>query len=279
MRTGFGGRPVRIGVAAVVLLAGLSLAWFGLAAPAAPVQGQSQVQTKGQDQSFTLSPEEEKVADLTNSARSDAGLPPLRFSAELTRSAEAKATDMQQRGYFSHNSPEGESPFALMSRYGVDYTSAGENLAQGPSIDRMFASWMNSPEHKKNILSPDYTHLGVGVVSQGGRFTAVQHFARLRNAGKDYTPAPAAPSPAPSGSALPAPSTPAPAAPTPAAPTPTAPTPAAPAQPAKGTYVVQPGDSLYLIGQKLGIPVWRLIVANGWEVLGELRPGQVIRLP
>lgn len=211
-------------------------------------------------QPFDISPEEERLAELTNSARSDAGLPPLRLAPELMRSAETKARDMQQRGYFSHNSPEGTSPFTLMRQAGADFSTAGENIGQGASVDRVFAAWMKSAEHRQNILSPDYTHLGTGVTVQGGRVTAVQHFARLRTPGKDYLPAPA---------------TPAPSAPPPA----TQPAPAPAPAPGPGTYVVQPGDTLASIAQRAGVPAWRLIIENGWSALGELRPGQVIRIP
>lgn len=224
-------------------------------------------------QSFDITPEEERLVELTNRARSDAGLAPLRTAPELMRSAEIKARDMEERNYFSHYSPEGTSPFTLMRQSGADFTAAGENLAQGASVDRIFASWMKSPDHKKNILGRDFTHLGIGVVTgQGGRLTAVQHFARLRTVTKDYQPPPA-PSPAPE----PAPTRPAPTAP---APTPApAPAPAPTPTAGPGTYVVRPGDTLYLIGQRFNVPVWRLILENGWDVLGELRPGQVMRIP
>ncbi|MDI6870404.1 MAG: CAP domain-containing protein [Bacillota bacterium] len=139
----------------------------------------------GWTQPFDISPEEERLVELTNTARSDQGLPPLRIAPELMRSAEAKARDMKERDYFAHHSPEGTGPFTLMREAGADFSTAGENLAEGPSADRIFAGWMKSDEQRRNILSREYTHLGIGVVSQNGRLIAVQHFARLRNATKD----------------------------------------------------------------------------------------------
>jgi hypothetical protein len=209
----------------------------------------------GWAQQGDIAAEEKRVVELTNSARSDEGLPPLRISPELRRSAEVKARDMKARGYFAHYSPEGTSPFTLMRETGADFSAAGENLGEGSSVDRIFAAWMESSEHRKNALSPDFTHLGVGVVAQG-RLLVVQHFARLRGTTKDYPPQPAPPTPAPP-----------------------APAPGQPTASAAGTYVVQPGETLAGIAQRLGVPPWRIIIENGWSVLGELQPGQVIRVP
>lgn len=217
--------------------------------------------------SFDVTPEEERLIELTNLARSDEGLPPLRSAPELMRSAEAKGRDMDERGYFSHYSPEGTSPFDLMRQSGAKFSSAGENIAQGTSVDRIFVSWMQSADHRENILARGYTHLGVGVVrDQAGRLIAVQHFACLTSSGKDYTARVSRPAVEPvsapvTGPALPSAS------------------PSGGGKPSPSTYVVQPGDTLHLIGQRLGIPVWRLILENMWEVVGELRPGQVIRVP
>ncbi len=151
-------------VLATLSLLGLSLAAFPGGAP--PVDS---------------SPEEERIIELTNATRRAQGLPPLLIAPELMRSAGVKARDMHQRGYFSHYTPEGTSPFALMRQEGADFSAAGENLAEGPSVESLFAAWLRSPEHRKNILCPDFTHLGVGVTGRE-RLTAVQHFARLRTA-------------------------------------------------------------------------------------------------
>lgn len=204
-------------------------------------------------ETFDITIDEERLLELTNAARSDAGLPLLRNAPELMYSAETKARDLEQRGYFSHYSPEGTSPFDLMRQAGADFSAAGENIARGPTLDKIFAGWMNSPDHRRIILGREYTHFGIGVVSQGGTYWAVQHFVRLRTAAKDHPPAPEAA---------------------------TAPASAqGPSAPGERAYVVQPGDTLPLIAQRLGFPLWRLLVENGFSVLGELNPGRIIRLP
>jgi uncharacterized protein YkwD len=60
----------------------------------------------------------------------------------------------------------------MMRDHGVNYKSAGENIAQGQRTPQeVVQAWMNSPGHRKNILSRDFTHIGVGYESQGNHWT------------------------------------------------------------------------------------------------------------
>ena len=79
---------------------------------------------------------------------------------------------MHDQGYFSHTSPTYGSPFDMMRSFGVSYRSAGENIAMGYSTpEAVVAAWMNSEGHRANILSANYTTLGVGYVEDGGYWT------------------------------------------------------------------------------------------------------------
>ncbi len=119
-----------------------------------------------------ISKEAQQVIDLTNEQRRQNGLPPLKADAQLSGVAQKKSADMQQKGYFSHTSPTYGSPFDMMRDHGVNYRSAGENIAQGQRTPQeVVQSWMNSPGHRKNILSRDFTHIGVGYESQGNHWT------------------------------------------------------------------------------------------------------------
>lgn len=70
---------------------------------------------------------------------------------------------MQQNHYFSHTSPTYGSPFDMMRDFGVNYKSAGENIAQGQQDPQeVVKAWMNSEGHRKNILNKNFTHIGVG---------------------------------------------------------------------------------------------------------------------
>lgn len=109
-----------------------------------------------------------QVINLTNNERKKNGLPPLQADASLSRVAQAKSNDMNAKHYFSHTSPTYGSPFDMMRDFGVTYRSAGENIAMGQSTaQQVVSAWMNSEGHRKNILSPNFTNIGVGYTQTG----------------------------------------------------------------------------------------------------------------
>jgi len=113
---------------------------------------------------------EQQVVNLVNAERAKAGLKPLKADWELARVARFKSEDMRDNRYFDHNSPIYGTPFQMMKSFGINYRSAGENIAAGQTTaESVMKSWMNSPGHKKNILSPNFTHIGVGFY-RGGEY-------------------------------------------------------------------------------------------------------------
>jgi uncharacterized YkwD family protein/spore coat assembly protein SafA len=111
---------------------------------------------------------ESQVIQLTNQERAKNGLKPLAADWQLSRIARYKSADMRDKNYFSHTSPTYGSPFTMMKNFGVNYRSAAENIAAGQRTpNEVVQSWMNSPGHRKNILSPAYTHTGVGHATGG----------------------------------------------------------------------------------------------------------------
>ncbi|KMM38796.1 SafA/ExsA family spore coat assembly protein [Guptibacillus hwajinpoensis] len=110
----------------------------------------------------------QQVMDLTNQERAKNGLSPLTWNWEVARVARYKSADMRDKNYFSHQSPTYGSPFTMLKNFGVSYRSAGENIAAGQSTaEEVVQAWMNSAGHRKNILNPGYTQIGVGYVSGG----------------------------------------------------------------------------------------------------------------
>ncbi|MGG1632590.1 SafA/ExsA family spore coat assembly protein [Rossellomorea sp. NRS-1567] len=109
-----------------------------------------------------------EVVKLVNQVRSKVGLSPLKENWELSRVARYKSEDMIAKNYFSHTSPTYGSPFQMMKDFGISYQAAGENIAAGQRTPaEVVEAWMNSEGHKKNILSPTYTEIGIGYVKGG----------------------------------------------------------------------------------------------------------------
>jgi uncharacterized YkwD family protein len=110
-----------------------------------------------------LTADEQKLINLINSERTNAGLKPLAIDYELSRVARIKSEDMRTNSYFSHTSPTYGSPFKMMKDFGITYRGAAENIARTSSVDRAHTGFMNSEGHRKNILTPSFTHIGVGI--------------------------------------------------------------------------------------------------------------------
>ncbi|MCY9667651.1 CAP domain-containing protein [Paenibacillus alginolyticus] len=103
-----------------------------------------------------------QVVNIVNQERAKAGLRPLASNSALTAMALDKAKDMYNNGYFDHTSPTYGSPFDMMSKYGIRYSYAGENIAKGQQTpEAVMTAWMNSTGHRQNILSPNFTQIGV----------------------------------------------------------------------------------------------------------------------
>ncbi|MDT9024523.1 CAP domain-containing protein [Rossellomorea yichunensis] len=140
-------------------------------APAANEQ-QQQPEQQASEETGQLSQYEQKVVELTNQERAKQGLPALKVDTELSKVAREKSRDMQANNYFSHDSPTYGSPFDMMKQFGIEYSSAGENIAMGqPTPEEVVQAWMDSDGHRKNILSSNYTHIGVGHVENGNYWT------------------------------------------------------------------------------------------------------------
>lgn len=126
------------------------------------------------------------ILDLVNADRTSSGLKPLKLNDQLTAAAEAKLADMLKRGYFSHTSPKGDTPWHWIKLAGYDYQYAGENLAINySSAQAQHAAWMKSPTHRANILNAKYQETGIAVKSgklNGATVTiTVEFFGGPRN--------------------------------------------------------------------------------------------------
>lgn len=136
--------------------------------PAAKPANNKSNNNNNQVQSNALLPIEQEVVRLVNDERTKRGLKPLKMDPALSLVARDKSKDMRDRNYFSHTSPTYGSPFDMMKAYGITYRAAGENIAAGQTTaEEVVKSWMNSEGHRKNILSPEFTTIGVGYAKGG----------------------------------------------------------------------------------------------------------------
>lgn len=164
----------------------------------------------------------------TNSQRVANGLGNLALNSLLNQAAQNKANDMIARDYWSHNTPDGQTPWTFIVATGYSYQTAGENLAYGfNTASDTITGWMNSPGHRANILNTSFSEVGFGIANgpnyQGsGPQTVVVAMYALPVGGVPAT-TPPAPEPAPTPTPAPAATaaTPAPVAQKPAATTPT----------------------------------------------------------
>lgn len=118
---------------------------------------------------------------LVNQDRGTNGAAQLAWSGALARVAQYRAQDMLNRNYFSHYDPStGQLAFVeLMHLWGIPYSTAGENIAwsTNPSMANINVMFMNSPEHRANILNGAYHRVGIGVASNGAKVMVVEVFS------------------------------------------------------------------------------------------------------
>ena len=129
---------------------------------------------------------EQAIFNKVNEERVKAGVAPLSYNTTMEKYARIKSQDMGDNNYFSHTDLNGDYITAKMKADGVSYKSWGENIAYlggygtDPTVlaDQFMTNWMNSSGHRKNILSTDFTSIGVGVYQIGNKVYATQEFYR-----------------------------------------------------------------------------------------------------
>ena len=122
-----------------------------------------------------------------NEARSEEGLSQLSLGSALNEAAQGHATDMVGREYYAHVGPDGGTPRDRFRAFGgSQWALSGENIAKcsncalPPDIERLeafHAGWMQSPDHRKNILSDGFDRFGFGISGEADAIYAVQTFA------------------------------------------------------------------------------------------------------
>ena len=103
----------------------------------------------------------EEVVALVNQERAAQGLSALTVDTTLQSAAMVRAEEIVT--LFSHTRPDYTSCFTVLQDFEICYTAAGENIAMGQtSPQEVMTAWMNSEGHRANILTAEYTHIGIG---------------------------------------------------------------------------------------------------------------------
>jgi len=109
----------------------------------------------------------------------------LQWDARLAAVARAHSEEMASKGFFGHAGADGSLPDVRISRAGIQWQASGENIAKFPNVSDAEAALMHEPKfqpnHRANILNPDFTHVGVGIArGRDGMLYITQEFAQLR---------------------------------------------------------------------------------------------------
>jgi uncharacterized protein YkwD len=122
-----------------------------------------------------------KIFEMTNEERKKKNVSQLVLSASLSKIARAHSENMAKQMKFDHKLDE-KTPFDRMRDAGYKYQNAGENIAQGDenaNLDLIMKSWMDSKNHRANILHADYTEIGIGIArDKMGQIYYTQVFGR-----------------------------------------------------------------------------------------------------
>jgi hypothetical protein len=169
-------RTVGIGIASLgMAAAGAALIWLYLV----PLIGLAPDLTAG------MSAQEAEILRLVNDERKRGGSPALKSSQRLVLASRGHSYDMALRNYLGHDGPAGDTPAERVRGVGVDSAALGENIYMDRDTDRAKLAertikvWLNSPEHRANMLSSDFATTGVGIArAADGTAYVTQDFAK-----------------------------------------------------------------------------------------------------
>jgi len=121
---------------------------------------------------------EQYLFSAANAERAQRGLPPLKWDETLHMAAERHAGEMAARESISHQYP-GELDLEQRGREaGARFTVISENVAEAWSAPVIHDAWMQSPDHRANLLDPRVNSVGISVMRRGGQLYAVEDFDR-----------------------------------------------------------------------------------------------------
>jgi uncharacterized protein YkwD len=135
------------------------------------------------EKGFEHNADEVKVFELTNEERKKKDIPPLKLNPALSKVARAHSENMARQGKMEHTLDD-KTPFDRLREAGIKFSAAAENIAAGDRVTHamIMKAWMESKDHRANILEAEYSEIGVGVArDKSGQIYYTQVFAKPRD--------------------------------------------------------------------------------------------------
>ena len=121
---------------------------------------------------------ERQLFEFLNQERTAQGLPALHWDEALFKAARKHALRMADLNLLEHQLPNEADLEGRLAEAGAHFTVIAENIAYGGTPQTIHHGWMNSPGHRKNILDPRLTAVGIAAVHGQGALFAVQDFSQ-----------------------------------------------------------------------------------------------------
>ncbi len=122
---------------------------------------------------------ERQLFESLNRERTAQGLSTLQWDNALFKAARHHALLMLNLNMLEHQLPNEPGLEARLAEAGARFSVIAENIAVGPNPETIHKGWMNSSGHRKNILDPRLTSVGIAAVRGPGGLFAVQDFSQV----------------------------------------------------------------------------------------------------
>jgi len=124
---------------------------------------------------------EQQLFQAINRDRAANGLPPLKWDEALANAARQHAEAMAAQKAISHTLPGELSLPSRVTRAGARFSWLSENIAAGPNAENISEQWMQSPNHRANLLDADMDTIGAGAAERNGVVFAVADFSKAKH--------------------------------------------------------------------------------------------------
>ena len=125
---------------------------------------------------------EASLFNLVNQERRKHGAPELTLDANISQVARQHSTDMRDRNYFSHTSPDGKNFDDRLRNAGITFRLSGENLGRTTNMadpaDYTHNSFLGDSIHRTILLNKQFTRIGIGVARSGNSYWITQDYVK-----------------------------------------------------------------------------------------------------